>query len=527
MDLNGDFPSLERLVPLMPGHVYLLDRNGICRGCNDLQAKALGLSSNIEAVGKKIAELPAFKNQPDLVSMLESNNLTVMESATPHEFEEPGIDLNGLKKIFRSHKIPIFNENKQVIGLLGISYDISDSKRKYEALQQQHESAALALSNIMANLPDHVYWVDINNIVLGCNELQAHGSGLKSPTEAIGMNVTAFQTPENAEAVIQNNLKVTKEGKTIVEEENFVTPSGESRTFLSKKVPLRDKEGHIVGLLGISSDITELKATQEREKKAIAEAADEAATKRAIMVFSGMIAHDLRTPLATARMGAVALNQRLPGLIETYQKASEAELEIPFLPSSFLKDLAQIPGSMIEAIQEANAYIDASLKSLKVASQGGDLLSKEQLVLCDAERLLRRSVKDYPYKSGDEAKVHLNTEVTFNFMGNEIFVSRLFENLMKNAFEQIQLKGKGEIFIQTELNDAFHHIKIKDTAGGVTQSIIDQVNQAEMKSTKEGGTGVGLSSAKHTMEALGGKIEAHLVDADCIEFVLSFPAIEK
>ncbi len=389
------------------------------------------------------------------------------------------------------------------------------------------------LEKIIGRAPGHIYWKDLSGVYLGCNDAQAKAHGFSIAGELIGKSEFDLLPKNEAEKVIKmDNELVQKFVKDLdnehtAVEEDITYSDGKKATYLSTKEPLFDDDGKIIGILGTSLDITELKAAQEREKKAIAEAASEAATNRAIMVFSGMIAHDLRTPLATARMGAVALNQKLPGLIETYQKASEAELEIPFLPSSFLKDLAQIPSSMIEAIQEANAYIDASLKSLKAASQGGDLLSKEQLVLCDAERLLRRSVKDYPYKSGDEARVHLNTEVTFGFMGNEIFVSRLFENLMKNAFEQIALKGKGEIFIQTELSDAFNHIKLKDTAGGVTPSIIDQVNQAEMKSSKAGGTGVGLSSAKHTMEALGGKIEAHLVDGDCIEFILSFPRVEQ
>ncbi len=390
------------------------------------------------------------------------------------------------------------------------------------------ESLQNTLNSIISELPEHIYWINVNNTVLGCNDLQARASGLKNKEEAVGKNFSEFLTKEQQEVVLKNNEEVFKNGSTLIKEESLTTPDGKEHFFISKKTPLYDKDKKIIGLLGISLDITELKAAQEREKNALIQAAEkEKQLNRAVMVFSGMIAHDLRTPLATASMGGFALKKNIPTLVEAYQKASAAELDIPYILPSVLRDLEPITTNIMDSIREANAYIDASLKSLKAASQGGDLLSEEQLVLCDAERLLRRSVKDYPYKPGDDAKVHLKTEVTFNFRGNEIFFNRGLENLIKNAFEQIALKGKGEIFIETKVDDAFHHIKIKDTAGGVTPSIIEQVNQGEMKSTKEGGTGVGLSSVKHMMEALGGKMEAQLVDGDYIEFVLSFPRVEQ
>ncbi len=525
--------STEPLVPLadliafLPDPVYWMNKEGIYQGCNEAQARRMGLVSPHEIAEKRNQDLACFKKHPELAEILDQNNRSVIQSAQAARLEEKAPDAQGVLSSYLSHKVPLKNSEGHVIGLLSSSYPLDEIKAREDQLIAEKENAELTLKSIISRLPGHVYWKDKEGRYLGCNDKQAHSLGFESEADLRGKTDFELPWPEGSALKFrENDLEVMNTHQAKITEEK-ASIDGKEAVVLSQKVPLKNKADQIIGTLGISLDITELKAAQEREKKAIAEAASEAATNRAIMVFSGMIAHDLRTPLATARMGAVALNQKLPGLIETYQKASEAELEIPFLPSSFLKDLAQIPSSMIEAIQEANAYIDASLKSLKAASQGGDLLSKEQLVLCDAERLLRRSVKDYPYKSGDEAKVHLNTEVTFNFMGNEIFVSRLFENLIKNAFEQIQLKGKGEIFIQTELSDAFNHIKLKDTAGGVTPSIIDQVNQGEMKSSKAGGTGVGLSSAKHTMEALGGKIEARLLDTDCIEFVLSFPRVEQ
>jgi nitrogen-specific signal transduction histidine kinase len=46
-----------------------------------------------------------------------------------------------------------------------------------------------------------------------------------------------------------------------------------------------------------------------------------------------------------------------------------------------------------------------------------------------------------------------------------------------------------------------------------------------MQSSKQGGTGLGLSSAQQIIQAFGGNIRCHVVDGDCIEFSLGFPKI--
>src|SRR5690606_6107524 len=145
------------------------------------------------------------------------------------------------------------------------------------------------------------------------------------------------------------------------------------------------------------------------------------------------------------------------------------------------------------------------LKSLKSAAQGEALLDESQLVECNSDRLLRRIIDNYPYKDNQAELLHYNSGYDFNFKGNVIFFNRLIENLIKNAFEQIDLKDKGEIFIHCEPQGKLNLIKIKDTAGGVTQDLVDQLFSG-VKSTKVRGTGIGLSSAKQIMQGMNGDI---------------------
>ena len=326
--------------------------------------------------------------------------------------------------------------------------------------------------------------------------------------------------------MINDDEGVIKTGqpKINIEEPPVVAADGRTLYFLTTRVPILDSNKQVIGVIGNSIDITELKKAQENEKQALQKSSSAEATKRALMIFSGMSTHDLRTPLSSINLRAAFLKKYVPALLEAYKFSTRADLNVAYIQPKVLEDLPRSPEDIMQGVREANEYIDASLKSLKGASQGEELISQDQLSDCNVERLLQRIIQGYPYKANEEALLHCNTEGDFNFKGNVIFFNRLIENLIKNAFEQIELKGKGEIFIECVHNDSLNLLKIKDTAGGVTQEIIDQLFSG-IKSTKEGGTGIGLSSAKQIMQGMKGDIECHLVDGDCIEFVLSFPVL--
>ncbi len=197
-----------------------------------------------------------------------------------------------------------------------------------------------------------------------------------------------------------------------------------------------------------------------------------------------------------------------------------------YIHAKYLRLVLDSYKSIAEALKQAESYIDATLKIIRGAASGSELISKEDLVACSIEEILRRAISTYPYRDeADQAKVHLDTMDAFEFMGNSIFMARIVQNLIKNAFEQIHLKGQGEIFVKCEAADPLNYLYIKDTAGGVSEAILAQLFNG-FNSTKRGGTGIGLSSAKQIMQAFGGDINCRLVEGDCIEFVLSFPRFQ-
>ncbi|HLX54223.1 MAG TPA: PAS domain-containing protein [Aquella sp.] len=119
------------------------------------------------------------------------------------------------------------------------------------------------LEQILAVVPGHVYWKNLNSEFLGCNDLQAIDAGFKSRKEIVGL--TDFDMPwrENADLLRKIDTEVIKTGKEIVTEESSKTYSGKDAIWLSTKKPLRNEKGKIIGIIGISLDITAQKEAEE------------------------------------------------------------------------------------------------------------------------------------------------------------------------------------------------------------------------------------------------------------------------
>ncbi|MBK7630260.1 MAG: PAS domain S-box protein [Ignavibacteriales bacterium] len=137
----------------------------------------------------------------------------------------------------------------------GVFRNISERRNIETALLRSQET----LQNILAQFPGIVFWKDVNSIYLGCNQAFAAGAGLNSPAEIIGK--TDFDLPwadTEAEYYRDDDKDVivnTKTKRHIIEKQHQA--SGKITWFDTNKVPIKDNNGKVIGVLGISIDITE------------------------------------------------------------------------------------------------------------------------------------------------------------------------------------------------------------------------------------------------------------------------------
>ncbi len=127
------------------------------------------------------------------------------------------------------------------------------------------EDAPFLLETLMDNLLDAIYFKDRQSRFTRVNRYQAARFGLASPALAVGRTDFDFFTDEHAAQALRDEQEILRTGQPLVNvEEKETLPNGEFRWVSTTKLPLRDRQGNIVGTFGISRDITERKKAGEQ-----------------------------------------------------------------------------------------------------------------------------------------------------------------------------------------------------------------------------------------------------------------------
>ena len=134
--------------------------------------------------------------------------------------------------------------------------DITERKQAEEELYQSRQ----LLQSILDTIPQRVFWKDRNILYLGCNKAFAIDAGLKDPAEIIGKNDYELPWRETAECYRADDKQVMENAAPRLNfEEPQHRPDGSQWWLRSSKLPLRDQEGKVVGLIGTYEDITQRK----------------------------------------------------------------------------------------------------------------------------------------------------------------------------------------------------------------------------------------------------------------------------
>jgi PAS domain S-box-containing protein len=123
------------------------------------------------------------------------------------------------------------------------------------------------LLSVLDTIPQRVFWKDRNSVYVGCNKHLALDFGYASPSELIGKTDLAIASASSANSYRADDRYVIETGRSKLNyEEVQIKPDGSQAWLRTSKVPLRDKEGNVIGVLGTSEDITEQKRAMETLK---------------------------------------------------------------------------------------------------------------------------------------------------------------------------------------------------------------------------------------------------------------------
>ena len=160
-----------------------------------------------------------------------------------------------------------------------------------ESESSLREQEAL-LSKVVGNIPYYVFWKDRELVYRGCNDAFARAAGMRTPAQVVG-KVDRDLTWWREEAVHSQECdrQVIAEGLPLLDvEERHVRPDGTAVVLLTSRVPLRDADGAVTGLLGILTDITDRKRNEEK-LTALQKALDDASDAVAIVQKDGLVSY--------------------------------------------------------------------------------------------------------------------------------------------------------------------------------------------------------------------------------------------
>ncbi len=151
----------------------------------------------------------------------------------------------------------IFFEDKKA--RLVLSNDVTEKVKAEEELSHEKN----LLRTLIDNLPDYIYVKDTQSLHLVNNKANIQLMGASNEEETIGKSVIDFFGPQIAKPFIEDDQRIIKTGVAIINrEETIVSASGEIKYLLTTKVPIKDKDDKVTGLVGISRDITKQKEVE-------------------------------------------------------------------------------------------------------------------------------------------------------------------------------------------------------------------------------------------------------------------------
>lgn len=233
-----------------PFMVWLKDEQGRYLAVNQAFLAGFGWPSAEALIGKTDLDIAAS----NLAAKYRKDDLTVFASSSSKIVEEL-IEIRGLHRWFETCKSPVTGDG-QVIGMVGYARDITERKASEAAIAESQN----LIRAVIDTAPVRVFWKDRDLRYLGCNEAFARDAGMAHPEDLIGKDDYQLAWADQAEAYRIDDRAVMETGLPKLSfEEPQTTPTGRLIRLRTSKVPLRNKENEIIGVLGMYEEIAEHK----------------------------------------------------------------------------------------------------------------------------------------------------------------------------------------------------------------------------------------------------------------------------
>lgn len=371
--------------------------------------------------------------------------------------------------------------------LQGANEQLQAREQQISAANRELAKERNSLRTLIDNLPDFIYIKDTESRFTACNAAISDFMGGVTPAELIGKTDFDYYPREQAEEFYADEQQIIRTGVPLVnKDEPHAGHTGEVRWIMTSKLPLRDNQGKIVGIVGISRDITDRKQAEQqlRQAKHAAEFASKAKSQ-----FLANMSHEIRTPLnaiigVSKTLRKYNVNNLVPKQLEGLEIMHRSSQRLLLLINGIL-DLSKIESGKME-LKLRSFSLDALIAGIRsMATTLNDKSTVDFVVEKDA------SLPEFVVS--DAQKLH-----------------EILTNIISNA---VKFTDQGQIALKIYDKQNRLYFEVSDTGIGIDQKdigrIFEEFTQLDSSTTRKyQGTGLGLTISKKTVELLGGEIWA-------------------
>jgi len=357
---------------------------------------------------------------------------------------------------------------------------------KKKPLTRNQTELLQRLENIVSMVPVPIYWEDLSSRIIGANDYCKGAIGIPSLDGFVGKTPYELYPYKMAENIVRHNQYIFQGTHLSQEEPIKDLKTGEIRYYKAVKAPLYDEEREIIGLIGTSIEITEIKnmEIQLREAK---EKAEE--NLKAKSDFLAVVSHELRTPLT----GII-------GIVEMLFKKKQLQKE-----KEYLQHIHNASNHLLNVINNILDFSKLNEAKFVLAHAPFDL----RMIFTRVRNMLETKAKE----KGLQFFIEYPKEYPCYFLGDEQAIMQVLINLVGNAIKFTESGGIVLRVVQEHRmkNYARLRIEIEDTGIGIPEENFFSIFQRfeQLGSVKVGaniGTGLGLTVSQKIVNLMHSQI---------------------